>query len=536
MESSTLFKKIKLITNNQYILKKILTDLLIITIIILLGIKFAFRLEDGLDIRLYDESSYLFSGVKLVKEGLPSPDFAPLYAIWYFILSLIEPNRVNLYYLNFKLMVIVPPTLLYILLRKNKLSFTSSAIISWFFLVSTVNANTIPKVSHFALILILGILIMASRQSFIWTSYYCSIGSLLVAFVRPEFFVSYILSLIIFIAAIIFGKNARIQAKYLIGYILLSVFLILVFGIPFSGTRSFIAFGQHFAKNWVKWNGIDLNPWTNWKEIISQTFGSAQSIIGALVQNPSMFLRHIIFNLTNILKISPNLVLPDFFPNDLISKILAIISLIVLGILNLANIQKRFKEVRFLILFIGILILPGFISTIIILPRDHYLILIIVLITISVAILVGKESSGQLDVDHRQIVLLGLFAITITPYFANPRSLNLPQPIKDTILFIESLDIKEQVNLLETEGGYAYYLGENYQRIKESDKDTNFFQFLIEQDINMIVLTEKLSNDNRFRDDTEWHDFLTNLSDYKFIQLEIPHTDKKLLIQSNISH
>ena len=140
-------------------------DLLIILIILLAGLKLTFMLEAGLDISLYDEASYLFWGIRIPVEGLPRTDYAPLYAIWYFIISLIEPNRVNLFYLNIKLMTILPPVLVYILLRKNRVSISVSSTISWFFLLSRANAYTWPKVSHFALLVILVILILVTRRS-----------------------------------------------------------------------------------------------------------------------------------------------------------------------------------------------------------------------------------------------------------------------------------------------------------------------------------------------------------------------------------
>lgn len=509
-------------------------DLLILIIILFIGLKYTFRLEDGLDIRFFDESAYMFNGVKLASEGLPRPDFAPIYAIWYFILSLIEPNRVSLYYLNYKLMTILPPLLVYVLLRKNQVTIHVSALISWFFLISSVNAGTWPKVSHFALILILGILILASRKSLLWTSLYVSFGALLVAYVRPEFFISFLLSMLIFIIVFTLNKNETFQLTYLMGFALLSVLLLIVIGIPYSGNRSFVAFGQHFSSNWVIWNENEINPWTNWQEILSQNFGSGDSILDAFIHNPSMFLKHITYNITSLIKNAPDVVLPDIFPKDLLSIIFAALSIIGLCIVNLKNIPKKFKEFSNLFIFFGIFIIPSLISIIIIHPRDHYLLIVFVLSALFLTILLDKHKLDQRQLDYQWIMLLGFFAFTITPYYANPGEMNLPQPKKDAVNFIQTLNIIERVNLLETEGGYHYFLGDNYHRISQSAKDIGFFGFLEEQGINMIVLTDGLLEDTRFRDDPEWQEFLTIYPDFGFIGMDITQTDKMLLIHTDL--
>src|SRR5690349_8172504 len=84
-------------------------DVIIIIIILLLGAMLASGLENAVDIGLYDESAYLYRGIQLLHNGLAVPAKAPLYSIWYFVLSLIQPDRIRLYYLNYKLTMIVLP-------------------------------------------------------------------------------------------------------------------------------------------------------------------------------------------------------------------------------------------------------------------------------------------------------------------------------------------------------------------------------------------------------------------------------------------
>jgi hypothetical protein len=157
-------------------------DLIIITTILFAGLIFSFGLAKTVDIGLYDESVYLYQGVTLSHTGFDGSQEAPLYAIWYFILSLLGPNRVNLFYLNYNLITILVPILAYGMLRRNKVSIRISFIMSLSLLVSWGNAYTVPRVSPFALIIILATFILIGhKQSLLWSSLLASMGALLVS-------------------------------------------------------------------------------------------------------------------------------------------------------------------------------------------------------------------------------------------------------------------------------------------------------------------------------------------------------------------
>jgi len=509
-------------------------DLLIIIIILLAGLKYTFMLEKGLDISFYDEASYLYWGIKIPVEGLPRTDYAPLYAFWYFIISLIEPNRVNLFYLNVKLMTILPPIIVYILLRKNRVSIPVSSTISWFFLLSRANAYTWPKVSHFALLIVLFILILVTRRSLLWTSLYASLGGLVVSYIRPEFFMAYILSLLIFILTAALGKQERIRLPVLLWYLLVTVALLGVFGLPVSTDRSIIAFGQHFSRNWVSWTGIDISPWTNWREIVTQNFGTADTVLSAFTNNPSIFLKHISYNILELIRNASTLILPTFFPKGKTSLFIAALSIIGLCIAKRSTIRNNFREYKNIILFMGLFILPGLVSTIIIQPRDHYLLLPCVLTAVFLAIIVDSNEHEQKPANYTKLLFLGLLAISFTPYFAERIRSDRPGPNLASIRFIQSLSIEETVYLLEAEGGYHYYLDDNFHRIAQYAKNSDFYHFMEERKINMIMVTDVLVEDSRFRDDAEWIDFLDNYSTFEFTELDVPYVGSLLLIHNDL--
>jgi hypothetical protein len=86
---------------------------------------------------------------------------------------------------------------------------------------------------------------------------------------------------------------------------------------------------------------------------------------------------------------------------------------------------------------------------------------------------------------------------------------------------------------LEAEGGFHIYLGHNFHRVRENSKkkNENFNSFLINNRINMIVLSDKLLTDNRFKDDPQWKYFLNNFSLYGFSKYNIPNSQRILLVK-----
>jgi len=511
-------------------------DLIVITTILIAGLKFTFGLENTLDIWLYDESIYLYRGATLWIKGFPASEQAPLYALWYFILSLFESNRIILYYLNYKLTIVLLPMLVYGMLRRNMVSIPISLVISWFLLISRANALTWPRVSHFALFLILATFIFIGyKRSLLLSSLLSSIGALLVSYVRPEYFLAYVLFVLLF--AFLFIKDyKKLGKQYLLGlmaYGLFSAIILGVLGLPITGNRSMVAFGQHFSLNWVSWNSSRINPWTNWQEIVSHNFGTVHTIPEAFTKNPLAFLKHITYNLRKFLIITPTLFLPEYFSVNKISVFIVVSLGISLVVIFLFNIRKKSKEDKRLFIPVSLFLLPAFISIILIYPRNHYLLLFNTLTVMIMVILSTIPDFKQRQINFKKLLLLCLTLILVTPHFGQDK-----QPTQKTnlitIQFIESLKIDQPVNLLEAEGGYNIYLGDNFHRIAEYDKNTGFDYFRRERNVNMIIISDTLLNDSRFKSDPEWQAFLTDYHQFGYLQIVIPNTDRKIIVRSDI--
>ena len=111
-------------------------DLFLCLILILAGLKYSFGLESVIDIGLHDESFYLGGGVDILSRGLPSPDWGPLYSLWYYLVSFFIKSNSELYYFNYYVQIIFLPFLLFLFLRVKKVSVHYSLFFSFLFLIS----------------------------------------------------------------------------------------------------------------------------------------------------------------------------------------------------------------------------------------------------------------------------------------------------------------------------------------------------------------------------------------------------------------
>ncbi len=274
------------------------TDFYLTAIILTCGIIFTSKIQKFLDISLYDESSYLQRGVNILN-NIPAAEYSPLYSFWYYILSKISNTSIDLFYLNNTILIITLPLVFFFALRCYGVTQAAAFIIAVLLLNSSFNLETMPKISNFtAIVIFIGLITSNLTKNNFTRHLVLTLISLLASYIRPEFFISFIL-----LALLVLSQFHQVTQLVKLGFFMIPCLLIIIkFGIPpASGNRSLVAFGQHYAQNWVDWHKNTLNPWTNWESIFQNDFGDAQSLWSALYNNPLAFLRHIISNLVNFL-------------------------------------------------------------------------------------------------------------------------------------------------------------------------------------------------------------------------------------------
>lgn len=545
----------KFLINHKY-------DVIFLIGIFIYCLKFLCFMENTVDIKAFDETIYLYQGVIINKKGLPSSQFAPFYSIRYYVLSLFEPNRVDLYYLNQKILIILTGLLLYIFLRilknKNWLCF----IISYFY----VNSHIImiwPFVNLFTLLIILFCSIIATYFFINKQIYYyiITIAFLYASWTRPEFFIAFISLLILSIINFYrLNKNKKIWYE-LIVFISIIVLSVYIFRNPLSGGRSFFAFSQHFALNWVDWNKSDLDPWFDYNIIVKETFGNSKNIIQAFYANPLYFFKHILSNIIQINKTVIDLLTPihsDFLPTIFTSYYKIFINIVILFLLIvlvykfkqfLAQIRVLIKNQYFrrtLIIFLGILfaVLP---SIIIIYPREHYLIIplvfVLVLVTCYFNYLLLELSINIPKIKFFPSIIIMLLLLFVTPNISSAynfipkinKQYESDTPNLTTIRFIKKLPIKFPVTILDGASIYPYY-GDNYRGIIffEKPSDDKFFEFLDAKNINIILITPELFSQRLYINDKDFLSIIHYPTNYGFVRINIPNTSRFLLIKKDL--
>jgi hypothetical protein len=489
------------------------------------GFLFTRDIELWIDIGIADEAKYLGDGVNFLRTS-PDPFWGSLYSLWYYFLNLFSGETISLYYLNYRLMTILPCIALFSFLLKMKVSPALSFYFSFALLISMINLPTWPKVSHFCLTLIfIGLFLVHSIKGKNARLLAALIISLTITYIRPEFILSSILIFGIIIKRVVrndFGTKRFMTA------VLTTLVLLILFGIPYSPGRNLTAFGQAYHKYLDLSDRIDDDGAKDWTEILSEDFGNPKTITDVVLNNSNKFIKHIGINLSKIPSFYINSIetlLPyKIFPISLLIKVLIVLSIISsIFVLLLFNKISKYRDVTLngftenkdLLIFSIIFSLPPLVSMILYYPRSHYIILLLPLIYLVLGQMIIPLKFNNYIKNVIPFCLLILVSFLFIPQLSsvytksNFKNLNAVRSIKD-------LNISERINLLENEGGLKVYLPDNYKWIKLESKDGNFDDFVNENKINMVYYSYSLNNSVQLKRDSTWFEFLNNPDTFGF--------------------
>lgn len=518
-------------------------------------LKFVWGIERLMDVRLYDETHYLSWGYQLVRQGLPKASWAPLYAVWYFALSLFAPDKIQLYFLNYKMLVILTVFSSYIFLRRIGVRPELSVLFAFLYLISEM-ALTWPYVTLFALLVVLFFLILASfarsdavYHGTVW------LGLLSASYARPELFVSFMLYglLIGFLAVRRFGRGGMTTTSIpwltIIGLGCIALLLVIRFGgIPLFARdhREWGAFGQHFARNYVTVNRLPIDPWRHWREIIGPIFPDAHSIWDAARINRPAFIEHILYNTRHYLSASAGVVLAGFyFASHAMSlcvrrvELFLLMVAIVWFLIRWRKTSEIFSHTtaKRLLIIAGVIALPALAASLVIYPRSHYLILQGFLIAVVLFYILSEFVTGWKVFLRGNFLclLLALFLIVITPQSVNSEyERDQHRTNLAVIERISSLNITEPINILETEAGYAAYLADNYRRFNDRDKKESFSDFMRSHPIDIFFIGPRLLQSKSFATDEMFKAFAEDPERYNFTRLDISNTNMFLLVKRSV--
>ena len=513
-----------------------------LVIILLAGLKFTAGLE-MIDITGSDDICYMFRGINIFQKSI-SAEYSPLYSLLYRMVWIPCQNTVTTYYIVQKLVTVLPCILLYAVLRKNKIHIFISVVVSVFFLTSQMNFPVLPKPSHFALSIVLGTLVCVREKGSISSNMgVVAIGSLIASYVRPEFFPIFICTALLCMVTSIIGlRNGNpfhaLAPSFFV--ILASLLIIPASGIPaFSEAgREMVAFGQHFSLNWVRWNDSDLDPMRDWQKITTDNFADSKNITEAACKNPRLFAKHLVYNSVRLAAKPIKLATPHPLANPHIySKfsglfLFGMLGLYLLKIRNnlVSRLRQTYDNYKITLLPLLILCIPGITSSLLIYPRDHYLLIPGAMAMIVVSMVINP------DVKFRNTPTLNVFTalgvLLIVPVMSDIQKSTTDN--KNSILDLISMNIKEPVNILASEELYAYFLGPNYQNVSAHSKNSDFQTFLKDKNITLIVLSRDLDVHPKFINDPTWHEFISNCDTFGFSSHTVSNSGNRILISKSI--
>jgi len=548
--------------------KKILIEIFYVAVIAAVCFKLLHDITKVMDIQFADETAYLGRGIEFGWRSLFADGF--IYYAWYKLLSVVVKDAITLYYVNYSILFTLLPILMYALLRKMGRAPFAAAFFPIAFAVSNIHIIAWPFITRFAVCLILFtclLILSVKNEKLKYLIALC--GLILLLYTRPE----YVLSLVIFaFAAVVYlvYRFMKLRQKVYVFLalitLLLSVFIVFIKN-PAGGERSVVAFGQHYALNLQQEGKISINPNTNWQTIMKDTFGTADSVEQAFMNNPRAMAEHILTNIKRLPRRIIEISLPYQTKNTFRVKIAF---LIFVGFLALAalwsfikNIHEQMKD-RVYYMLTAVLLIPLIISICLIFPRDHYLLVLFAVVLVLAAKNLPSSkvfggpgtffqkgpwppgANSKVNTFLRKfkwapyvLILLILLAV---PWRAGKNRGLMPQPVRDLkngcsnrmkISFIKDLKVNSRIVFLGAGGSMKPYI-DNFRHVPEYQKDVPFNAFLEQEKIDMILIDNRLKRDTRFENDNEFKEFLAGVPNQTWTRMDMGKCRIYLLVKKDL--
>ncbi len=524
-----------------------------ILLLLLSGWKVYHGLEGAMDIQFADESAYLRFGLDLF--GKMNRDWGPLYSLWYKTLSLISNDTIQLYYLNYAFTSILVGVLLYIFLLRISIHPLLSFIIAFSVLISELNISVWPRISHFCIALCLLFLIIISfLKSNVYKFLTFTLLCLLCSYARPEFYISFLLSLFASILCITYQRKQLHKSDYALFLIIFLVILLLhfLFRFPsnnfFGYNRGVAAFYQHYAYNFKLRTHANIDSWLYWEEISKQQFGDCNSIWCVIKSQPTIFLDNTLFNIKNYMISTITHCFSYIFPIGIFySKKIQLLTCAILTIIIISQIvQKKSREqfidmliqLRFYLIILFLFISPTILSCIFVFPREHYIYLQMLLFVVLLAALLNF-SFNSFSPRPTLFALLGILMLLSVPNTKDYKFLtvnnNTPYLSNKELTYYLEKNYSDKPHTIFTNMPFVRgMLPENFNEINtifDKKKNIPFKHYMDSAKIDIVIITPSTLRDPHICFDSTWVDFTNNYTNYKFRKEYFNKSETYLLIK-----
>ena len=512
-------------------------DLFFLGMLVVLAFKVDWGAHLMRDLSTPDEAFYLYGGYSL---DYPGAQMSPFYCAWYTLLSLVAPDPIDLFYLSWFVLPLTLALGAYLLARSlggaPLLAFLSGAII----LLSRI-PDVGPRPMHFAAsVVLIGLAIAFSFRSALTRMTIATLTLGLASFARPELTVAFIGLATVLLAISCWEAWQRPEAvTRLIGMFLIAVIpfclMAQLFGLPVGGTRSGVAFSQHYSLSKFNAGLIDvegrtgwLGPYRNYQEIAEEDFG--KPIVGlseAWEIAPSKVLGHLYRNAETLLPTIGEVV--TSFSPAIGWGLWGCLALLALLTVAFAVIRLRRTSIRDIVRHAGLPVVVGLIviapivaACLVIYPRDHYLVGLISISLAFVPAIIGRIALPSQRVMPRiAIASVALFVVLVAPnHFVHWQFDKLfaenPAPTKkrywlENIRFIRDIPLQGPLRVMDPASLFNF-TGYDFDPVTHGFvKRNGFAKSLEENDLNVLLIPSRIVKYDILRHDPGYLEFRNNL-------------------------
>ena len=514
------------------------------------GIKLYYGIQQSMDIQFADEAAYIRFGLDLFEQM--NRNWGPLYSLWYKLLSFITTDTIELYYLNFQITSVLIGILLYFFLLRLSIHPVFALLTAFSVLVSDLNISVWPRISHFCIVLTLLALIWISYlKNVIYKCLVFTMLCLICSYARPEFYLSFILMLIVSFACIYSNRKSlkHRQVGIFIFCLLLISILHIIFRFPsndfFGYNRGVAAFFQHYAWNYKWRTHATFDAWLYWEDLAKQQFGDCNSMFCVIKTQPGIFISNTLFNIrTYFLQLLKTL--PFIFPIGIFhgKKLQLLLSALILLLFVVLLIRKKSRSYfvqqmssyRFYLLLLFCLITPTLMSCVAVFPRDHYLYL-----QMPFFILILLSTFGyffkHFTIKPIWIIVFGFLLFLSTPSVKHYSFLKVSNDThtmcnKKLVRFLEKSYADKPHTLFTNMPFVRGMLPDNFREINtifDKKKHRPFAHYLDSAKIDIVIIIPSLFRDPRIKSDSSWMQFINHYEDFGFKKQNFTDCDMYLL-------
>ena len=523
-----------------------------IILLLACGIKLYYGIQDSMDVQFADEAAYIRFGLDLFETM--NRNWGPMYALWYKCLSFITTDTIQLYYLNFMITSVLVGVLLYFFLLRISVKPTFALFISFCVLVSDLNISVWPRISHFCIVLcLIALIIISFLKNNIYKCLVFTIMCLINAYARPEFYLSFVIMVVVTFICIYYNKSVLTRKDIYIfsGIVILIGILHFIFRFPsndfFGYNRSVAAFYQHYAWNYKMRTNGTFDAWLYWEDLAKKQFGDCNSMWCVIKTQPGIFISNTLFNvrtyLLQLLKVCSYVFPVGIFHGkkmQLLLTLLTIVTFITLLLRKNSRVYflQKIYSYKFYLLILFCFITPTLLSCVVVFPRDHYLylqMLFVLLILISAFGFIFE----YLSLKPVFFIAFGILLFLATP---NVQSYSFMKFSTDTHAMcnkklIQHLE-KKYANMPHTLFTNMPFvrglLPTNFKEINtifDKKKSKPFTHYIDSAKIDIVIITPSTLRDPHLTSDSSWINFMDNPANYNFKKEIFCDCDLYLLVK-----